>query len=214
MIRFLASALLTFFLLVGCVPLPIVGWVPVGGAGLKTFDLPDYSRGPVSSEQFPDLVRKAIPPGEGTVHVFGKAELILREDNLSLIVSAVASLSDTAILVLMWYEPDEQYELVARVPYSDITAVSTNSWGLGRMIYLCLATRQLVLGDETHDIEQQVSLSFIKDSGVFQDVEKSEAGLLLLQEKITPIDDACDNPFEPIDDAPGATAQAFSEQPG
>jgi hypothetical protein len=200
MIRFLASVPLTLFLLVGCVPLPIAGWVPVGGAGLKTLDLPDYSRGPVSSEQFPDLVRKAIPPGEGTMHVFGSAELILREGNRGVIVSAVASLSDTAILVLMWHEPDEQYEMVARVPYSDILSVSTNSWGLGRTIYLCLATSQLVLGDETHEIDQQASLSFIKDSGVFQDVEKSETGLLLLQEKITPIDGACDEPDEPIND--------------
>jgi len=209
--RFLASVLLTFFLLVGCIPVPVVGWTPVfvGGpaTGWTDIDLPDYSLGPVSSDQFPDLVKNAIPPSEGAVHLVGRVELLLRLDNRSYILSAVGSLTDTGITLLRWYEPEEQYRILATVPYSDILSFSSNTLGFGRMVNFCLGTRVFTWGDQTYDIDQRPSMSFVKPSGAYQDVEKTDAALSLLQEKVKPVDGACDSPDETTDGANEAVSQ-------
>jgi len=201
--RFLASSLLLVFLLVGCVPLPVIGWTPVfvGGpvAGLVDFDQPDYSLGPVSADQFPDLVKNAIPPDEGEVHLVGRVELLLLLDNRTYILSAVGSLTDAGIALLKWYEPEEQYRILAKLPYSDILSFSGNSVGFGRAVKLCLATRVFAWGDRTYEIGQPTSVSFVKPSGMYQDVEKTDAAIKLLQEKIKPIAGACEEPVEATD---------------
>jgi len=202
-IRILASVLLSFFLLVGCVPVPVVGWTPVfvGGptAGWTDIDQADYSLGPVSSDQFPDLVKNAIPPSEGAAHLVGRVELLLFLDNRSYILSAVGSLTDTGIVLLRWYEPGEQYRILATLPYSDILSFSRNSLGFGRMINFCLATRVFAWGDQTYEGGQRPSMSFVEPSGIYQDVEKTDAALNLLQEMIKPVDGACDSPNETTD---------------
>ena len=199
----LATVLVALFLLSGCVitPLTVIGSTPLLVRGPKTFDLPNYSLGPVSSDQFSDLLEKAIPPNEGVVHLFGPANLSLSKDNRYYSLSAVAALSDSAILLLKWYEPEKQYKLLARLPYSEILSVSTNSWGLGRVIYLCLATTEFALGDHTHAIDQRADMTFDKPSRIFQDVEKAKAAFSLLQEKIKPIDGACDARVEETDES-------------
>jgi len=134
--RFLAAALFTALLLVGCVPVPVVGWTPVfvGGPTAGSADLkqPDYSLGPVSSDQFPDLVKNAIPPSEGAVHLAGRVELLLLSDNRTYILDAVGSLTDAGIALLRWYEPEKQYRILARIPYSHILSLSSNRLGFGR----------------------------------------------------------------------------------
>jgi hypothetical protein len=210
-IRFLAPLLLSFFLLAGCVPVPIVGWTPVYVAGPMGFDLPGYSLGPVSSDQFPDLVGTALPADEGQALLFGRVEMILGADNHDYLFSAVAVLSDTDILLLKWYEPEDRYKILARLPYSEILSVSINTWGLGRSIYLCLATTEFVLAGQDHAIEPRVSMAFIEPSGFLQDRERSEAAFALLQGKIDPIDGACETPVEMTDGGVDTLPPGLSE---
>ena len=55
-----AVSLFILVSLTGCVPMPI------------KMKVPDYSIGPVSSEDFPNLVQSAIPANKGEVRIFGK----------------------------------------------------------------------------------------------------------------------------------------------
>jgi hypothetical protein len=209
--HFLTNISLGFCLLSGCVaiPLPGVGLVfaPVPLSGAGNLDMPDYSLGPVSSEQFPDLIRNAIPPSEGAVHVFGRVQLSLLLDGRSYLLSAVAALTDTDMVLLKWYDPEEDYEILARLPYTDILSVSTNSLGLGRIVYLCLATTVFAWGDQTYPMGQHASMSFIKTSGIFADTERTEDAISLLQEMIKPVDGACDAPVEEAEGSVEAASQ-------
>jgi len=211
-LRLLAAALLTALLLVCCVPVPVVGWTPVfvGGptAGSADLEQPDYSLGPVSSDQFADLVKEAIAPSEGEVHLVGRVEVLLLSENRTYILGAVGSLTDAGIALLRWYEPEKQYRILARLPYSDILSLSSNSLGFGRTIKLCLATSAFAWGDHTYAIGQPTSMSFVQPAGAHHDVEKTDAAIKLLQEKITPIEGACDSPAERTD----GNIQAMSER--
>ncbi len=54
-------------------PLVLLLFVLTGCGGLDLqVSMPDYSLGPVSSDEFPDLLNDAIPASEGQVHVRGK----------------------------------------------------------------------------------------------------------------------------------------------
>jgi hypothetical protein len=204
-IRYLTTISLAFSLLSGCIalPLPGAGWAvaPLLLSGSATVELPGYSLGPVSSERFPELIMAAIPPSEGTVHLYGASELLVQLDNRPHDLSAVASLTDTHMLFLKWHDQAEQYEIVSRLPYSEIQALSTNSWGLGRIAYLCLATSAFGWGDQTYAIDQRASMSFIEASGYHQDVEKTQAAIDLLYEKIEPVEDACEPPAQGIEES-------------
>ena len=209
--HFVTTVTLALFLLSGCVALPLPGvglvFAPVPLSGAENLDLSDYSLGPVSFQQFPDLIRDAIPPSEGAVHVSGRAELWLLLDNRSYNLPAVASLTDTGIVLLKWYEPEEHYEILARLPYSNILSVSTNRRGLGRIAYLCLATTVFAWGDQTYTIGQQASMSFIRPTGIYQDTERTEAAISVLQEMIEPVDGACDAPAEETERSVEAASQ-------
>ena len=204
-IRYLTTISLACFVLGGCIalPLPGAGWAvaPLLLSGPAKADLPGYSLGPVSSERFPDLVKAAIPLNEGTVHLHGAVDLLVPLNNESHYLSAVASLTDTHILFLKWYDLEEQYKIVARLPYSEILALSTNSLGRGRVAYLCLAASVFAWGDQTYTIDQRASMSFNKPSGIYQDVEKTQAAIDLLHEKIKPVEGTCDAPIESTEES-------------
>ena len=190
----LAVALVAVLLLDGCVPVPVAGWTPVFVGGATDFDLPDYSLGPVSSDQFADLVATAIPAEEGEVLLFGRVEMTFRDGYRTHLFSAVAVMSETDVLLLKWHEPGNQYRILARLPYSGILEVAINTLGLGAAIHMCLATNEFVLADRSHGIDQMISMTFIEPSGFFQDTERSEAAFAVLQQKIRPADRACEKP--------------------
>ena len=208
---FFVSALL---LLNSCAPLPLpgIGWavVPVAGSAGGSLELPGYSLGPVSSEEFPDLILKGMPSGEGNALLSGRVELMLRLDDHFYILSAVASLTDTDILLFQWYAPEEQYKVVGRLPFSDVLSFSTNSAGFGRTIYLCTMTTEFAWGEHTYTMDQRASMSFIRPAGTFHDVDRTEAALELLREKTTPTEGACDAPAEATDAAEDAAPQGNS----
>jgi hypothetical protein len=210
-IRISASVALTLLLLVGCVPLPVVGWTPVFLAGSTDFDLPDYSLGPVSSDQFPGLVKTAIPADRGEAILFGRVDMAFRADNHVIDFSAVAVLSETDILLLKWHETEDRYDILARLEYSEIQSVEMTTWGVGRHIWLCLAKTEFVLAGQRHAVQPLVSMVFIKPSGLLQDGDRSETAFALLHEKIDPNEGACDSPYERTDRNIGTGSQGFSE---
>jgi hypothetical protein len=208
---FIVSALL---LLIGCAPLPLpgIGWtvVPLTGSAGGTLELPGYSLGPVSSEELPDLIVRAIPPGEGTAHLSGRVELSLQLDSHFYLLAAVASLTDTDILLLQWHDPEGHYEILGRLPYSDVLSLSKNAVGFGRTLYLCVATTEFAWGEQTYAMDQRASMSFIRPAGSFHDADRTEAALELLREKTTPTEGACDAPAEATDAAEDAAPQLNS----
>jgi hypothetical protein len=152
--------------------------------------MPDYSLGPVSSVEFPDLLNDAIPVNEGEVHVFGKVHWTGFRDNRNYpavprYIRAVAAITDTDILLLQWYEPEKRYEVVKRLPFTEILYVSK----LGSAaIYLYFADRELSLGGTNYvifgDTPFKTFLQFTKPSGFSVDQEKTEAAFLILKENI------------------------------
>jgi hypothetical protein len=186
------AKILVLVLLSGCIPLPVVGPVAVPiWPGTRHFDSPGYTVGPVASEQFPHLLQDAIPPGEGMVQIAGPVELFLQQDQRSYLMSAVAALSDSGILLLKWYTSGERYEILGQMPYPEILAASINHVGLGRVISLCMAGGEFSLGGESHTIDPRIGISFIRASGILQDPRKSEAAFALLEERIESVEGAC-----------------------
>ena len=136
-------------------PLVLLLFVLTGCGGLDLqVSMPDYSLGPVSSDEFPDLLNDAIPASEGQVHVHGKVHWGGFRDArpypvTNRYISAVAAITDTDILLLKWYEPERRYAIVKRVPYSEILSVSRDS---SVLIYLYFADREMSLGGTNYAI--------------------------------------------------------------
>ncbi len=95
---------------------------------------PGYSIGPVSSEYFPDLVKNAIPADEGEIRVFGEAywgdfqtswpNKVPFFVGYNFYFLGVAALTDTNIILLLFNEDEQRYEIMTQVPYRFISFVS------------------------------------------------------------------------------------------
>ena len=151
--------------------------------------IPDYSLGPVSSDEFPDLLHDAIPASEGEVHVFGRAEWSGFHDSrkfpvVSYIFVPVAAITDTDILLLKWYEPEKRYKIVKRLPYSEILSVSK----VRRAIFLYFEDKEFSLGDKNYIIFGNTTFktlfTFSSPSGFSMDQEKNEAAFFTLNDNI------------------------------
>ena len=170
-------------------------------------DIPNYTLGPVSSDEFPALLQDAIPAGEGEVHVFGRVELFGLKNNSGYFNTsryfyfrAVAAITNTDILLLKWHEPEERYKIVGRLPYSETLSVSISGGSAGGTIYLYFKDKELSLGDQNYEIDQKAGLCFIKPSSIFIDQEKNKAAFALLREKIKLHDSMRFTPEQTFDD--------------
>jgi hypothetical protein len=163
----------------------------IAGCGGLTLpvSIPDYSLGPISSDEFPALLHDAIPASEGKVHVFGKVTWGGFRDSrnypaVSRYFHAAAAITDTDILLLNWYETEKRYKIVKRIRYSEILSISKS----GSLIYLYFTDEELSLGDKNYVIYGKTTFKthfqFVKPSGFFTDQEKSEAAFFILKEKI------------------------------
>ena len=141
-------------------------------------EIPGYTLGSVSPDEFPVLIHNAIPASEGEVHVFGKAHWSGLQ-NGERFIETVAAITDTDILLLMWHEPENQYTIVTRLPFSEILSVSAFPDGDGT-IYLYFDSKELSWGDQNYGINGETSFRFYRPSRR----EKNEAAFLLLQSKI------------------------------
>jgi hypothetical protein len=178
----IATILLLVLSLTGCLGIPS-----------QQVKIPDYSLGPISSDEFPALLHDAIPASEGKVHVFGKVRWSGFRDSrnypvISRHFHSVAAITDTDILLLNWYDPEKRYRIVKRLRYSEILSVSK----LGSAIYLYSNDETLSLGDKnyvTYDVlygktNLKTILEFTKSYGLLSDQEKSEAAFTILKDHI------------------------------
>ena len=194
----IATILLLVLSLTGCLGIPS-----------QQVKIPDYSLGPISSDEFPALLHDAIPASEGKVHVFGKVRWSGFRDSrnypvISRHFHSVAAITDTDILLLNWHDPEKRYRIVKRLRYSEILSVSR----VGSAIYLYSNDEELSLGDKnyvTYDVlygktNLKTILEFTKPSGFFIDQEKSEAAFFILKEKIKLHESPPDTPSDSFDD--------------
>ena len=151
--------------------------------------IPDYSLGPVSSEEFSDLLHDAIPASEGAVHVFGEAQWSGFRDSKNFPVvtryfRGSAAITDTDILLLNWYEPEKRYKIVKRLPYSEILSVSK----VRRAIFLYFDDKEFSVGDNNYVIFGNTTFktlfAFSSPSGILMGQEKNEAAFSILKDNI------------------------------
>lgn len=167
--------------LAGCaVPMLILS-LPGGAPLPQQAEIPGYTLGPVAADEFPALVLNAIPASEGEIHVFGKADWSGLQGG-ERFIEAVAAITDTNILLLMWYQPENQYKIVTRFPFSEILSVSALPGGDRTSLYF--DDKELSLGDQTYRIDGKTALTFYKPSRIGLDREKNEATFLFLQDRI------------------------------
>ena len=181
-------------LLTGCFPFSVMdaGLLILSlpaGAGTGKVDLEGYTIGTVSSDEFPELFQNAIPASEGEVYLFGRAQWTglknIKQPGTSYL-QTVAAITNADILYLWWYEEDEHYEILMRLPYAGIQSVTLEKFGLGATIKLCHEVEELLIGGQQYSIDQLTRLDFSSPNGFFIDREKTEKAFELLDDKIKP----------------------------
>jgi len=194
---FVLSVNLVFLItLTGC-----FGPVPV------KMDVPNYSVGLVSSPNFQDLVLNSIPEDMGEVRVFGKANWFgFRKGSGPLMFvdphfKGVAVLTDTDILLLLWSEVEQRYQILKQVAYSSIRyRPSTERAGLR----LYLMESEFSFGEIDYRPYRplgQTYLEFTKPKGTSTDRENLKRAHALFQEKVekyiveTPIPNSFDGEY-------------------
>ena len=146
-------------------------------------DLPHYSMGPVKSSNFPTLVQDAMTAGDQEALLFGRVWWFGFSGSpgfsaTSPYFSGVAALTETEIVLLLWNEIEETYEIVSRVPYANLNLVSK-----GRELYL--KDKDFSFGKETFTADMGTYLRFMKPSGVIDKAQTEEA-FLVLDAKVEP----------------------------
>jgi hypothetical protein len=167
-IRARAIFILLLVLLSGCIggPLPL--------------RLPNYALGPVTSDQFPNLVFDAIASEENEVQVFGPATILLLDNRYWF--KTVAVVTDKQFQFLNWNKAEGRYEIVGQIPFSEILAYSTLTYGKASPVYLYVNENKMSLGDRIFAIREPLHFEFIK--GILVDKEKNEVVLTLLKDQI------------------------------
>lgn len=136
--------------------------------------------GPTSSPEFPLLVSRAVPPGDGVVHSLGSGNWYPNVRGFTATRSSLLSrpadpipgalaITPTAIVFAQWDEASRKFDAVKRLPISDLMEVTLDSLGAGRRI--------VVRGK---DLSYQC-FEFTRASGNLGDGTKTEEAVLFLQ---------------------------------
>ena len=145
--------------------------------------IPEHTLGPASSDEFPALIQSAIPKNEAEVQVFGRVkwygfQKVNRKRHLLL---AVAAITNTDILLLMWHEPENQYTILKKISYSEIQTIE---WGFDGRVYLYFDGNEVLLGGQIYKLEGKTVFDFLTPSGLWSDLEKNRIAFAFLQDKI------------------------------
>jgi hypothetical protein len=173
-----AVSLFILVSLTGCGPMPI------------KIVVPDYSIGPVSSEDFPDLVQSAIPANKGEVRVFGKANWLGFSESsgnfhvVSPYFSGVAALTDTDIFLLLYDDNEQRYEILKQVPYTSISFDPKHGRRAGGPLYLYIEEPEFSFGEKSYTPHARTYLEFTSPTGILSDPEKNKLAHLLFEEKV------------------------------
>lgn len=140
--------------------------------------------GPVDSKDFPQLVEKAVPRADGEIRFFGsgnwypnaKGFTALRSSMLARPadpIPGVLVVTSIAVLFQQWEEQTRSFDIVKRLPVTDLTSVALDSYGANRRIVL----RKKDLSYESFD--------FTQASGNFVDAAKVESAATYLLGRIS-----------------------------
>jgi hypothetical protein len=135
--------------------------------------------GPTSSPEFPAFVAKAVPKEDGEVRFYGQGQYFpglrgFTDVRSSLLggqyqgIPGVVVITDTALLFEQWDSNTEKFDVVKRLPFSEVTAVTLDSYGLNRRLVL----RKKDLSFET--------FNFTRAAGNSVDGDKVEQAFQLL----------------------------------
>jgi hypothetical protein len=139
--------------------------------------------GPVSSPEFRHLVARAVPEEDGEVVLAGSGNWypnirgftnvrsILLTDNIGGI-PGVLVLTSNSVLFEQWNEKTQRFDVVKRLPLSEVREVSLDSYGVNR----CLVVRKRDLSYDSFD--------FTQGSGAFIDASRAEEGYKFLQSRV------------------------------
>ena len=156
----------------------------------EKMEKPNYSAGPVSSDDFPILVKDAVPREKGKIHFFGNASWHgFYDPTRSLYVtdpyfSGVAALTDTEILLLLWNEDVRQYEIVEQVPYTEIRFLPEGEWRSTGPLSILTEQTTIAVGGQSYMSRKWTHLGFNLPSGWRIDREKNKQAHLLFEEKV------------------------------
>lgn len=139
--------------------------------------------GPTSSPEFPQLIVKAVSKEDGEIRFFGSGNWYanvrgftdIRSSFLATPLSPTPGalvITESSIVFQQWDERTQQFDIVKRVPFSDISSVSLDSYGLGRR----LVVRKRDLSFD--------SFEFTRAEGNLVDGEKLESAVRFLQDAL------------------------------
>lgn len=177
--------------------------VPTPGG---TVELPGYSLGPVSSEETTELLLGAIPPDEGIFHFTGRVEwtgLSRLKQSFGEQYQSIIAVSDFNILFLWWSEANERFEVLIRLPFTEIYSIELWTPGFGTSIRLCLKMDEIPISDKVLGIDRKTTLRVWKP-GAFMDAEKTEELFILLDSKLKGTTESHDQ-LDPCEEVPAAS---------
>jgi hypothetical protein len=156
----------------------------------EKMEIPDHSIGPISSDAFPGLVNDAIPPELGKIHVFGYAHWHGFSDSSKSLhftdpfFTGVAALTDIDILLLLWNEDVQQYQIVEQVPYSEIRFQPRDEWRSTGYLTILMDEPEISIGAQRYTSREKTYLGFVLPSGLRIEREKNKQAHALFEEKV------------------------------
>ncbi len=141
--------------------------------------------GPIDSPDFSQMVAKAVSSTDGEIRFHGSGNWhpntrgFIRERSSLLArptdtIPGVLVVTSTTVLFQQWDEETKAFDIVKRLPLTELTSVSLDSFGLNRRIVL----RKKDLSYDSFD--------FTQASGNFIDATKVEEAVAFLRDRIKP----------------------------
>ena len=141
--------------------------------------------GPVSSQEFPNLVQDSISESDGEILLFGagnwrpsisdynqfiQPQYLMTSFGSIKDVEGILTITEKFIILLQWNETTKNFDIRARFPISEITSANINTYGMGRLAVIQWNTGNF---DSFH----------FTNSGMI-DQSKTELAVSLLQSKL------------------------------
>ena len=143
----------------------------------KKMEVPEYSDGPISDSNFLALVENVIPEEMGKVRIAGRvnwAGFTISSSSWQLTspyYKGVVAFTDTNLLMLLWSEETQRFEILERVPYAEIRYRPKNK--KSSILHLYLGQRSFVIGDTKYTSLEKTYMQFLhptKERGDLQTV--------------------------------------------
>jgi hypothetical protein len=140
--------------------------------------------GPISSSEFPQLVARAVPKGDGEIRYYGpgywypnargftgtRSSLLAPPGDQ---IPGILVITETAVLFEQWDESVQKFDVIKRLSFAELDEVSLDSYGLNRRLVLR---------------KRDLSFDSFEFGVSFSDAPKTEAAVAFLRTRIRPSD--------------------------